>query len=419
MYISPSPTNRCVQSSRVVLDSELVSRRLLGQTKLSPKIANSGAANDANSGVFDYAHLRAPMPKNVVSGIFKKPTNKYYLMRRSRDGYVSATGMFKATFPYAEAIEEEEERRYIKSFPTTSQEETAGNIWVPPEFALALAEEYRITPWIRALLDPAPVAYPENAGSKTIMAPPVFELPKATPSLPPPTPISLARSRGRRSASPTKLPKKAATSPRKRSTKVKSDSVEPPRTRSRSQSVDVEDTVMKEAEMRTETTTVLQSVEEEPSAKEPEKSEKAEKPARKPRQSRKKSADVSGEAPLFAAGAPPTKEETMKMLEEAKQMVDSAQEPTPDTDAPPASTSEEPSQEAPVTNGEVESKKGKRKAEEISTGDEPDKANEEDQEQQQESEEPSAKKVKTEMEVRKERVRRRALFGLSATVAVG
>lgn len=419
MYISPSSTNPRFQCSRVAIDSDLVSRRLLGQTKLSPKIANSAAAGDVNSGVFDYAHLRAPMPKNIVSGIFKKAPNKYYLMRRSRDGYVSATGMFKATFPYAEAIEEEEERRYIKSLPTTSHEETAGNVWVPPELALALAEEYQITPWIKALLDPAPVAYPENAESKTILAPPVFELPKPAPSLAPPTPTSLARSRGRRSASPTKLPKKSTASPRKRSTRVKSDSVEPPRTRSRSQSVDVEETVVKETEIKTDTTTLLQSVEEEPSVKEPEKSEKAEKPARKPRQPKKKSVDVSGEAPLFAAGAPPTKEETMKMLDEAKQMVDSAKEPTPDTDAPPASTSEESAQEAPVTNGEVESKKGKRKAKEISTGDEPEKAGKENKQGEQESEEPSAKKVKTEMEVRKERVRRRALFGLSATVAVG
>lgn len=418
MYVSPSWTNPRVQYSRVFLDSDLVSRRLLGQTKLSPKVANSAASGEANSGVFDYAHLRAPMPKNIVSGIFKKAPSKYYLMRRSRDGYVSATGMFKATFPYAEAIQEEEERRYIKSLPTTSHEETAGNVWVPPELALALAEEYRITPWIKALLDPAAVAHPENAESKTILAPPAFEMPKPAPSLAPPTPTSLARSRARRSASPTKLPKKATASPRKRSTRVKSDSVEPPRTRSRSQSVDVEETVVKETEIKTETTTLLQSVEEEPSVNEPEKSEKAEKPVRKPRQSKKKSVDVSGEPPLFAAGAPPTKEETMKMLDEAKQMVESAKEAeaTPDTDAPPASASEEPTQEAPVANGEVESKKGKRKAKEISTGDEPDKADKENKEGEKE---PSAKKVKTEMEVRKERVRRRALFGLSATVAVG
>lgn len=409
-------------SSRV-LDSDLVARRLLGQTKLSPKVANSPGAGQANLGVFDYAHLRAPMPKNVVSGIFKKAPSKYYLMRRSRDGYVSATGMFKATFPYAEAAEEEEERRYIKSLPTTSHEETAGNVWVPPEQALQLAEEYQITPWIKALLDPAAVALPDNADSKTIMAPPAFELLKSAPSLAPPTPTtSLALSRGRRSASPTKMPaaaRKPAASPRKRSTRVKSDSVEPPRTRSRSQSVDVEEATArasKEAEVKLDSSLVLQSVEEEPAAaKEP---EKAEKPARKPtRQSKKKSVDMGGEA-LFAAGAPPTKEETMKMLEEAKQMVEAAKEPSPE----PASASEEATEETPLVNGadSTEDKKGKRKAKEISTGEKAGEASKKGEVvEEEESVEPSAKKVKTEVQVRKELVRRRALFGLSATVAVG
>ncbi|SPN99891.1 related to APSES transcription factor [Cephalotrichum gorgonifer] len=399
--------------------SDLVSRRLLGQTKLSPKIPGPGAPAQTNLGAFDYAHLRAPMPKNIVSGIFKKAPSKYYLMRRSRDGYVSATGMFKATFPYAEAAEEEEERQYIKSLPTTSQEETAGNVWVPPEQALLLAEEYLITPWIKALLDPTPVALPENAESKTILAPPTFELPKPTPSLAPPTPTSLAQSRGRRSVSPSKLPKKATASPRKRSSRIKADSVEPPRTRSRSQSVDVEEATArasKEAEAVAEPAVVLPSVEEEPSYKEPVKA--AGKPSK---QSKKKnSIDIGGEA-LFAAGAPPTKEETMKMLEEAKQMVEAANEVTPDTADAPASTSgeeassEEATEATPLTNGVAETKT-KRKATEISAADEVDKEN---QEEGQETEEPRAKKARTEIELRKQRIKRRALFGISATVAVG
>lgn len=368
----------------------------------------AGDVDPSSLGVFDYAHLRAPLPKGINSGIFKSSPNSYFLMRRSQDGFVSATGMFKATFPYAEATEEEIERKFIKSLPTTSHEETAGNVWIPPEQALALAEEYQITPWICALLDPADISItnPPDSPPKRIMAPPKFEASLPTqPVLAPPTPSSLPRStRGRRSASPAK--KRAIASPRKRSAKL---SVPPPTVADILPVQEEIEPITKGAELalngtksdeETASTAATEDVSIKPIEKEPAvvfaPAEEEPKVQIKVGQEVEfhggvETTQTAVEVELPVSGEPSV-DEAARMVEEAKEMVRIA------------------AAETAASSGS--GSKGKRKADEL--------AEDEDEGSEAEGpEEPRSKKVKTEVQLRKERVRNRALVGLSATLAVG
>jgi len=74
-----------------ILDDELLARRRLGKTNLSVKprlVGSSNATKPENLGVFEYAHLRAPLPKDLKgSEIFPShnPTqypDTYFLMVR-------------------------------------------------------------------------------------------------------------------------------------------------------------------------------------------------------------------------------------------------------------------------------------------------------------------------------------------------
>lgn len=394
LVIEPTPLAIGITTDHVAV-SDLVSRRRLGQTQLTPKMVAGTVAGDidpCNLGVFDYAHLRAPLPKGIVSGIFKSSPNSYFLMRRSQDGYVSATGMFKATFPYAEAAEEEAERKYIKSLPTTSPEETAGNVWIPPDQALALAMEYRVTPWIRALLDPADISVTSAPDSppKKINAPPKFDPLMATQTLVPPTPSSTRNTRGRRSASPSK--KRVIASPRKRSTKISQVSTEEAAAPSAPVKEDSEEPVInsvetdevKIQEVEKEPAVVLAPVEEEPKVQVKVDQDFQFKAG-------VETTHTAVELELPTNSEPPSAEEAAKMIEEAKAMVQAAAQEVASADA---------------------SNKSKRKAEDMAAGDE-------EEESSDETEEPRAKKVKTETQLRKEKVRNRALVGISATLAIG
>ncbi len=73
------------------VDPELVAKRRLGQTNLAVKpgqVGTSNATKPENLGPFDYAHLRAPLPRNLKgSEIFAPHQNQptpevYFLMVR-------------------------------------------------------------------------------------------------------------------------------------------------------------------------------------------------------------------------------------------------------------------------------------------------------------------------------------------------
>lgn len=360
----------------------------------------------SNLGVFDYAHLRAPLPKGIVSGIFKSSPNSYFLMRRSNDGFVSATGMFKASFPYAMAEEEEAERRFIKSLSTTSPEETAGNVWIPPESALSLAEEYGIAPWIRALLDPADILVSnatENSPPKRISAPPKYFPTASATTLVPPTPTSMRSTRSRRSASPTKASSRrnVTASPRKRSTRTTASQPEASETSSSSRKTSLTNgdipvlapgEALKVEELKVEhvgPAGTLETVQEEPKVKvNIDQDVKVEEDGTEVERTK-----VDLQMP-FTAGGPPSADDAARMIEEAKAMVASA--------------------EADVAEAS-KSAKGKRKAEDYEADIEEEGADGETVLALR----PRAKKVKTEVELRKDKVKKRALVGITFTLAAG
>ncbi|KAI9751812.1 MAG: hypothetical protein M1815_000891 [Lichina confinis] len=227
----PKVFNPLLQPDQAPKYDELVERRRLGQTDLRVKAGSVGTSNatkSKNLGVFDYAHLKVPLPRHMVHAELFGGTapDIYFLMRRSSDGFVSASGMFKAAFPAASLAEEETERKNLKSLATTSTDETAGNLWIPPTHALQLAELYRMEIWVRALLDTATIEKGMDS-KRPIQPPPPFIPLEDNPFYAPPhlqnpnRPMTRLRSsspsRAAAAAAAAATPAKKVASPRKRS----------------------------------------------------------------------------------------------------------------------------------------------------------------------------------------------------------
>lgn len=361
-----------------------------------------------------------------MSGIFKPAPASYFLMRRSNDGYISATGMFKATFPYAEVLEEEAERNYIKSLATTSSNETAGNVWISPTHALELADEYGIRVWIKALLDPTPILVNPKGDTtpKKISPPPTFLL--APEDLAAPN-GSTGRSgealrRSRRSVSPSKIAsplKKTIATPRKLKQKVAAEESASASSKNLQQAL--KSATKPEASPSSSSVAEKEDATASPEPKRKSKAAKADAAkadaakadaakvdaAKEPKVTVQVDKEVVVEGGVetththveveMPAGFAelPLPEDTEAMIAKAKEMVDAAVK-ADDAAKAAAETEAGPSKPA--------AKKVKRKAEE---------------EAEKENEGAPAKRAKVESDLKKEKVRARALIGISATLAIG
>ncbi|KAH9827595.1 bouquet formation protein 4-like [Teratosphaeria destructans] len=391
----PEERNPLLVEEKAPDHSILVERRCLGQTELKVSSGQKGLSNatkPSNLGTLDYAHLRVPLPKDLgTSGIFTKTSSRkfpeaYFLMRRSSDGYVSATGMFKAAFPYAQQEEELAEKEYVKSLEAASPEEVAGNVWIKADAALDLADEYGIRLWIDALLDPEPITH-GNDPSKDIRSPPRFEPERKMNNS-----IRSPRKRGgsvadgarstRTTRQSTRSPEPGATARTPRALKTpRSQRLKKPRGASVT-STDAAESVNGENKLSdlstideaskspgaTAQVNVTETVNEDGLAK----------------------TKVSIDMPV---GHPelPLPEDTEAMLKEARRMVEEAKK----IGGPQMTAS---------------SSKGKRKAEEMIAGDDGEEL---------EGPAAPAKKPKMEVEFRNQRMKTRALFGIVSTLTVG
>ncbi|KAL8698352.1 MAG: hypothetical protein Q9224_001889 [Gallowayella concinna] len=386
----PDGVNPLVHPNATPEFSALVRDRRLGQTDLSVRAGSVGTSNATkkeNLGLFNYAHLKVPFPADFKGSEVHPhhpkhgPPRSYFLMRRSADGYVSASGMFKAAFPWATQAEEKTEKSYLQSLETTSREEVAGNIWVSETTALDLAEDYGLLPWVKALLAPDDVMKNSDNYDKSITPPPkyIFTANDKT-HLPPPSSRAStpARSRGRpRASSPTKSEK--AASPRKQRVTKASKAEDAANTRAAA-------AFLQDALMDSQKPAI-------------EEDDEGEEEAGTVKVELSETTQVNGEVettttnvkvnlPGGMSAQVPPQEQTEEIIREAKAVVEAARQ----------------------LEGESSKASKKRKADEL----------DEDSDEEADRQLQPAKKARlAEQELKKERVKNRALFGVAFTLAVG
>lgn len=121
---------------------------------------NKGSAIDVSSSpkpktvTIEFIEVPIILP-NIKSIVGPRPGKAYSLRRRTTDGYFDLTHMFSAAFPYATVGDMQEKLACIKVLSSVTLCHLGNSTWVPAEFALELAADYQILPWVKALMDDA------------------------------------------------------------------------------------------------------------------------------------------------------------------------------------------------------------------------------------------------------------------------
>ena len=257
-------------------------------------------------------------------------------------------------------------------------------ICILTSLALELADDYGIVPWIHALLDPAPIAQTsEDLAGKSISPPPKFRFTAGDKAYLPP--MNGTPARGTRAATPKSRGRPRASSPEKKGSPQKN--VKKPRA-TKATTKEANAATAREASASLQATLdSVASVADSESVTEDKVKVDVQSTVEKKGDTETTTTNVKIEMPKDAAEMP-LPESPEEMIEKAKEMVE----------------------EARKLDGEAGLSSSKRKAEEL----------DEDSDESRDSELQPAKKARLlQQQIKKEKVRNRALIGVAATLVIG